>query len=250
MTGHQVTEVESVDKPLCIVDGCSKQRNCRGMCQMHYVRWRKYGSPHAVWPSRRSLVPCAVPDCIRMARARGWCSSHYSNWKTYGSPIAQRNRTLKERIREIGWTVTYTGCWEWNGSRNEHGYGIINVKRLGLKGARAHRVVYKHLFGHDLSDAEELRHRCDNPPCVNPRHLIPGTHAENVADMMERGRHYRHGATMCRNGLHDLTKPGAVRSNDLDHVCAECHRESVRRDNERRREYKNEWRRKKRGTKL
>lgn len=33
-----------------------------------------------------------------------------------------------------------------------------------------------------------VRHTCDNPRCFNPRHLIPGTHQENMADKAERGR--------------------------------------------------------------
>lgn len=45
-------------------------------------------------------------------------------------------------------------------------------------------------------------HGCDNPPCVNPAHLRPGDHLENVDDMMSRDRHVRGS----RNGHSKLTE--------------------------------------------
>jgi hypothetical protein len=53
-----------------------------------------------------------------------------------------------------------------------------------------HRVAYcKH---HGISHTEivglVVRHRCDNPRCINPEHLEIGTQLDNVRDCIERGR--------------------------------------------------------------
>lgn len=81
-------------------------------------------------------------------------------------------------------------CWEWQACRLEKrgGYGQIGVDVNGRRvTAYAHRVAYE--IANGVSAPRLLRHKCDNPPCCNPGHLIPGTHAENTDDMMVRGRH-------------------------------------------------------------
>jgi len=79
------------------------------------------------------------------------------------------------------------GCWLWTASVNMNGYGKFGIggKRGGWKSA--HRVSYELVKG-DIPNGLLLRHTCDNPPCVNPDHLIPGTCKENTQDMMVRGR--------------------------------------------------------------
>lgn len=76
-------------------------------------------------------------------------------------------------------------CWLWKGSKNEYGYGIILMP--GEKPVRAHRFVYEQLVG-PIPEGKILLHSCDNPPCVNPAHLTPGTKAENLYDSMKKGR--------------------------------------------------------------
>lgn len=78
------------------------------------------------------------------------------------------------------YTITPSGCWEWNGDRNPAGYGIV-------LGKLAHRVEYERAKGH-IKPGLVLLHGCDNPPCVNPAHLRPGTRAENTADMYAKKR--------------------------------------------------------------
>ena len=76
-------------------------------------------------------------------------------------------------------------CWEWQGACDESGYGEIRM-RPGK--SKAHRVSYL-LFKGAIPDGWCVLHHCDNPPCVNPRHLFLGTKQDNVIDMMNKGRH-------------------------------------------------------------
>ena len=66
------------------------------------------------------------------------------------------------------------GCWLWVAAKNAHGYGRV---RWDGKGRKAHRVVYSILIG---DPGKELDHLCRTRSCVNPDHLEPVTHAENV----------------------------------------------------------------------
>lgn len=86
-------------------------------------------------------------------------------------------------------------CWLWKGSINER--GIPQFTLNGRKRA-AYRVTYKlvHPEWDDTNPRDMLRHQCkdmdgraiDNPLCCNPSHVEPGTHQENMVDMMLRGR--------------------------------------------------------------
>lgn len=76
-------------------------------------------------------------------------------------------------------------CWPWKAASNEHGYGLIRVNGSIMK---AHRLALELSDGVHRTSAEKVRHNCDNPPCCNPAHLSAGSQAENVADMVSRGR--------------------------------------------------------------
>jgi hypothetical protein len=82
-------------------------------------------------------------------------------------------------------------CWEWLACKDDNGYGKFSIQtdRKGLLYV-ATRIMY---FLHYRYDPGSLMvcHVCDNPGCVNPRHLWLGTLADNNTDRSNKGRDAR-----------------------------------------------------------
>ena len=78
-------------------------------------------------------------------------------------------------------------CKFWHKSTNTDGYGQVVV---GGKNLLAHRLAYCEFNNLNYSDikGKVVRHKCDNPSCVNPLHLELGSHADNMADRAVRNR--------------------------------------------------------------
>ncbi len=77
------------------------------------------------------------------------------------------------------------GCWIWQGTKNQRGYGQMRMYPSGA--LSAHRVSYE-LHKGPIPAGLIVRHSCDNPSCVNPAHLLAGTHKDNARDCIDRGR--------------------------------------------------------------
>jgi len=77
-------------------------------------------------------------------------------------------------------------CWEWQGYRDKVGYGRFRLKQQSYTTSR---VAYAIAHGDVPADMCVRHVVCDNPPCCNPDHLRLGSQAENIRDMMRRGRH-------------------------------------------------------------
>lgn len=89
-------------------------------------------------------------------------------------------------------------CVEWPFTREYNGYGRL---RFGSKNERVHRVAYE-LF-HGRKPQGYVLHRCHNPACYNPRHLVDGTQVQNMRDKFDQGRHRSRGPR--RNGRFRLS---------------------------------------------
>ena len=91
----------------------------------------------------------------------------------YTRPIAAEDIDLARLMSHVKF---HEGCWEWIGAKGKGGYGSFSVKG----GTRlAHRCMYTKLVGPIPWD-KELDHLCHNTWCVNPAHLEPVDHGENV----------------------------------------------------------------------
>lgn len=79
-------------------------------------------------------------------------------------------------------------CAPWNGKLNAAGYALIRSGGTGKPDVRVTRVVYEHFHGAVPDGCRVIMHTCDNPPCVNPNHLVAGTDSDNMTDKMLKGR--------------------------------------------------------------
>ena len=88
--------------------------------------------------------------------------------------------------------VKDNGCIEYTGLKNNGGYGIIEYtdeitgKRICLP---MHRALFIINIGMDLESWQFVLHSCDNPACINIKHLRLGTAKDNSADKVNRERY-------------------------------------------------------------
>jgi len=104
-------------------------------------------------------------------------------------PIFIGGAMLTERQKRNFWVKVGVAdpdeCWLWLGAKKtKSGYGGF---RVGGRSYRAHVLMYL-LQGGVVNHGDCVLHSCDNPTCVNPKHLRSGTQIENIADMVSKGR--------------------------------------------------------------
>ena len=150
-----------------------------------------------------------------------------------GRGVLSTNTAMKT-IQERFWAkVDKSGgddaCWNWVGSKR-HGYGQFWD---GKKPAIATRFIWQKING-EIPSNFYVCHSCDNPSCVNPRHLWLGTHGDNVRDMFKKKRWSSESSrrTHCPHG-HEYTKENTgfnkCWSGTLTRRCKQCDRDKSKR---------------------
>lgn len=117
----------------------------------------------------------------------------------HGAELSKRYGTIEQRMDAETHPEPNSGCWLWAGAVDEFGYGRIRTG--GRSKTRTHVLSYQRHVG-PVPSGKVVRHRCDMPSCINPDHLIIGTHLDNVQDRVDRKR----SARGVGHPLHKLTE--------------------------------------------
>lgn len=114
--------------------------------------------------------------------------TNYSKKPILTAPLlteSDKNRFFSK----IGYTAIEDRCWEWQGSHRGMGYGQFFLLQSGketcVSATRTSFYIHNDIYPAD----KNVLHSCDNPKCVNPKHLFLGTLSDNTQDMLKKDRH-------------------------------------------------------------
>ena len=87
--------------------------------------------------------------------------------------------------KQIEYIIDDNGCWNCiSHGKDNYGYPFSTLNK---KQDRIYRHYYR-LYNGNIPKGSVIRHTCDNKLCINPEHLVIGTHKDNVMDRVSRGR--------------------------------------------------------------
>lgn len=104
--------------------------------------------------------------------------------RTFPNFYRLKESFFKYLSKEYKKEIKDNSCTFWQGAKSGDGYGIIT---WGGKCYASHRVSYL-IFNGVIPYNKLVRHTCDNPLCVNPKHLLLGTVSDNGIDCAKRRR--------------------------------------------------------------
>src|SRR5699024_2581596 len=136
------------------------------MARAHERRWR-------------TVRICRVDGCGRPHYGLSWCRRHWERMHKYGRLHLVHASPGMSAADILAWKSERVGaCLVWTGGCSDDGYGQTTVNGVRWQ---THRLAYTVHHG-PIPDGEIVRHSCDNPPCMEPSHLLSGTHADNGND--------------------------------------------------------------------
>lgn len=174
-----------------ICDNCgsemdSESKSCRS-CYLNSAK--KYGSNGWIKKGNSLYLQTPCIDCgkkrmvrSQYAKTRVRCYSCANKAKP--PQIKTTNQVYKRFWSKVLLTANDDLCWNWAAGKSTRGYGSF---KLDNSTDKAHRVSYRLTYG-DFDNSLQCLHKCDNPSCVNPKHLFLGNSLDNNQDRDIKGR--------------------------------------------------------------
>ena len=96
---------------------------------------------------------------------------------------------MASRCKPIDFEINQNGCFNCTSHKNLRGRKDMPYPQIKRNGKRINlsRYIYAAIHG-PIPDGLVVRHKCDNPLCINPAHLELGTTLDNIRDKMQRNR--------------------------------------------------------------
>lgn len=174
--------------------------------------------------SKELLLDCNG-EYARRKLEMGWTEQ-----PLYAAPAMTEQQTADEIVvtqEDAFWGKVERGdseqCWPWLGGRGSTG-GAYGRAHWQGRMRPATQVAWEITNGEPFPAGMLACHSCDNPICVNPDHIWPGTQSDNLRDCVQKGRHKAEPLTHCQRG-HPLTGNNR-RPTTGGYRCAECAREA------------------------
>lgn len=173
---------------------------------------------------------CSTPGCTRPWRTRGYCANCYERAHRTGQLPTLSKPTAEQRFL-ASVQILDNGCWRWTAGTFWDGYGQFSVDSRKY---RTHRYAYE-LYVGPIGMGLDLDHVCHNEDtscpggdtclhrrCVNPAHLEPVSHRENM--LRGRGLSALNAIkTHCPQG-HPYDEANTYMPSRGGRTCRTCHR--------------------------
>lgn len=176
---------------ICSIEGCDKPAYKRGMCNAHYIRWRRHGDALAGGKPRAPRgASCSIEGCDAPVKAIGYCAKHHQRWLVHGDARGGKGTHWGEPERflnEVILPYDGDGCLtSWPYSRDQHGYP--QTSRNGIR-VRVGRIVCEAVHGAPPTPKHHAAHSCGNGHlgCLTKSHLRWATPKQNAADKFFHG---------------------------------------------------------------
>lgn len=134
---------------------------------------------------RKLCTPCASKRTASYEPRYAESKLKKQREKRRAASLLRKKPTDMDRLQKFFKPGEADACWPWIGAVNKQtGYGMFRLNGTTVSAPRAVLI----LSGNVDMTGMDARHKCDNRICVNPNHLEPGSHKENMQDAVKRNR--------------------------------------------------------------